>query len=412
MTNQQKVQTHNSPNMRSGVSLDQRGTGFCRQLLSFAVCALFLGPLLLLMAGTALAVPTMWGTDEDTGHLVKIENYDSTPFVTDYGRLSINDGGTIRPFPDTRDAASNEFSDIESFTLNDHGIAFMVGNSTVAFDGGGTFSGPHLYSLRIFNANGTEAVLADDGAASGGYNAVESIGAISGNDDNPINGIDFDPISGFLFGVVENSNRDDLVVIDPVTAAVTEIKTSMDGTNDIEDIQFDKQGNLYLIDDDGGESTEEDILHLAVLDRSGATPVLQSIQVVNNTGDDHRIESLAWDFQNNKLIGFSDESNSLFQLNTASDGFTDLGGVEFNDIEGIDFVPTPTGLPVPEPASLLLAAVSLGGLFFLRGQRAMRIECAIITAGREDFVLEPSPLWGSRRTGGSTVQNRCSNLSP
>jgi hypothetical protein len=368
MTNQQKVQTHNTPNMRSGASLDQQGTGFCRQLQLFAVCALFLGPLLLLMAGTALAVPIMWGTDEDTGHLVKIENYDSTPFVTDYGRLSINDGGTIRPFPDTDTEESGVFTDIESFTLNDQGVAFMVGNSTVAFAGGGTFSGPHLYSLRIFNGDGTEAVLADDGAASSGYNAVESIGAISGNDDNPINGIDFDPISGSLFGVIENSNRDDLVVIDPVTAAVTEIETSMDGTNDIEDIQFDKQGNLYLIDDDGDES--EDILHLAVLDRSGATPVLQSIQVVNNTGDDHRIESLGWDFQNDRLIGFSDASNSLFQLNTASDGFTDLGGVQFNDIEGIDFVPTPTGLPVPEPSTALL--LCLGLMALATGRRNLR----------------------------------------
>ena len=371
MTNQQKVQTHNTPNMRSGASLDQQGTGFCRQLQLFAVCALFLGPLLLLMAGTALAVPITWGTDEDTGHLVKIENYDSTPIVTDYGRLSINDGGTIRPFPDTDTENSSVFTDIESFTLNDNGVAFMIGNSTVEFSGGGTFADPHLYSLRIFNVDGTEAVLADDAAASGRYNAVESLGVISlPTTAGPINGIDFDPISGLLFGVVENGGRDDLVVIDPVTAVATEIATSMDGTDDIEDIQFDNQGNLFLIDDDGGSSETDDILHRVVLDRSGATPVLQSIQVVNNTGDDHRIESLAWDFQNDRLIGFSDASNSLFQLNTASDGFTDLGGVQFNDLEGIDFVPTPTGLPVPEPSTTLL--LCLGLMALATGRRNLR----------------------------------------
>ena len=164
--------------------------------------------------------------------------------------------------------------------------------------------------------------------------------------------------------MVENGGRDDLVVINPVTAAATEIATSMDGTDDIEDIQFDKQGNLYLIDDDGGESESEDILHLAVLDRSGTVPALESIKVVNNTGDNHRIEALGWDFQNDRLIAFSDESNSLFDLDTAEDGFTNLGGVEFNDLEGIDFVPTPTGLPVPEPSSCLLALLGLlaGGL--------------------------------------------------
>ena len=136
--------------------------------------------------------------------------------------------------------------------------------------------------------------------------------------DGPINGIDFDPISGLLFGVSENSGRDDLVMIDPVTVAATTGAISMSGTDDIEDVQFDDQGNLFLIDDDGGSSEIDDILHRAVLDRFGAVPALESIQVVNSTGGDHRIKSLGWDFQNNVPLGFSDESNSLFRLNTSS----------------------------------------------------------------------------------------------
>ena len=315
---------------------------------------------------TAFAAPVLWGTDEDTGNLIKIENYNSTPIVTDYGRLSINDGGTIHPFPDTDEGNSAEFSDIESFTLNDEGVAFMIGNTTVALAGGGTFSEPHLYSLRIFNADGTEAVRVDDASASNGFNALQSIGVISGVDGaDPINGIDFDPISGLLFGVIENTGRDDLVIIDPATAAAETVAASMDGTNDIEDIQFDDQGNLFLIDADGGSSEIEDVLHRAVLDRSGAVPTMVSIQVVNSigfnaNGDDYRFESLGWDFQNNVLLGFSDESNSLFQLNTTSNGFTNLGGVGFNDIEGIDFVPTLTGLPtIPEPSTGLLTLLGL-----------------------------------------------------
>ena len=241
---------------------------------------------------TAFAAPVLWGTDEDTGNLIKIENYNSTPIVTDYGRLSINDGGTIHPFPDTDEGNSEEFSDIESFTLNDEGVAFMIGNTTVALAGGGTFSEPHLYSLRIFNADGTEAVRVDDAAASNSFNALQSIGVISGTDADPINGIDFDPISGLLFGVIENKSHDDLVVIDMVTAAATVIAASMDGTNDIEDIQFDDQGHLFLIDADGGSSEIEDVLHRVVLDRSGAVPTMVSIQIVNSigfnaTGDDY-----------------------------------------------------------------------------------------------------------------------------
>ena len=63
-------------------------------------------------------------------------------------------------------------------------------------------------------------------------------------------------------------------------------------------------------------------------------------------------------------MAFSDTSNSLFELNPAGDGFTNLGGLGFNDIEGTDFVPTLTGLPVPEPSALVLVTVGLIGLAF------------------------------------------------
>ena len=313
-------------------------------------------------ASASSVVPIAWGTDEDTGHLVRIENYDSSPIVTDYGRLSIDDGGTVRPFPDTDTEYSDVFSDIESFTLNEQGFAYVVGNSTVDFSGGGSFASPHLYRMRIFEGDGTLAVTPDDATASGGYNVLESVAAIPGISSGAVNGLDFDPISGDLYAVVENGGRDDLVIIDRLTGATTMIAASMDGTDDVEDIQFDEYGNLYLLDDDGGANETDDVLLMATLDRSGLLPSLISISVVNNTGDDHRIESIAWDFMNQRLIGFSDESNTLFQLNTASDGYTVLGPVGFNDIEGIDFVPTSTGLPVPEPTTALLLSLGLVGL--------------------------------------------------
>lgn len=317
---------------------------------------------LVLAAAPASASPIVWGTDEDTGNLVKIEDYDTSPQVTDYGRLSIDDGGTARPFPDTDTEHDDVFSDIESFTLNDQGYAYMVGNSPVDFSGGGSFASPHLYRIRIFESDGTVAVTEDDATASGGYNALESVAAISGISSGAVNGLDFDPISGDLFAVVENGGRDDLVTINQFTGVTTMIHASMDGTDDVEDIQFDEFGNLYLLDDDGGANGSDDVLMRVTLDRSGLIPSLLSISVVNNTGDDHRIESIAWDFMNQRLIGFSDESNTLFELNTDSDGYTVLGPVGFNDIEGIDFVPTPTGLPVPEPTTALLLSIGLAGL--------------------------------------------------
>lgn len=332
----------------------------CPELKGLGFLGLIAGVLLLVVPKTGFAVPTMFGNDEDSGHLIRVEGYLSTPVVTDYGLMSVRDGATVRAFPDTQPTSSSEFSDIESFSLRDDGVAFMVGNGTVSFAGGGTLAGPQLYSIRIFNLDGSEAVQIDDGAASGGYNVLEPLGAISGIDpDSEINGIDFDPLTGLLIGVVENSGRDDLIAIDPATAIATVLSTSMDGTDDIEDIQFDSAGNLYLVDDDGGASFTDDVLHRATLDRSGALPTLLSIEVVNNTGGDHRIESLGWDYQNDRLVSFSDTSNSLFELKTDGNGYTDLGGVGFNDIEGIDFVPTPSGLPIPEPSTALLLTIGL-----------------------------------------------------
>jgi len=320
-------------------------------------------------------VPVLWGVDEDTGRLLKIELYNSSPTVTDYGLLSLNDGGTIRALYDTSTSNSAVFSDIEAFTISPSGTAYMVANSTYSWSGigGGTYAGSHLYSLEIYDpTTGAEKVSVDDSTASNGYNAIQSVGALN-TDDEPVNGIDFDPISGLLFGVIENGGRDDLITINLETAAVDTIKSSMSGTDDVEDIQFDDSGTLYLIDDDGGASETDDVLHAVTLNRNGGSVTFNSIVAdVNNTGEDGRIEGLAWDFSTGTLVGFSDDANTLISLYTSSNGYTTLGGIGFNDVEGIDFVPTISGLPegVPDTGSTAaFLGVGVVALAFARRRR-------------------------------------------
>ena len=318
------------------------------------------------------AVPVLWGVDEDTGHLLKVVSYNSSPTLTDYGLLSLNDGGTIRELYDTSTSNSAVFSDIEAFTISPSGTAYMVANSTYSWNGigGGTYVGSHLYSLEIYDpTTGAEKVSVDDSTASNGYNAIQSVGTLTTGDE-PVNGIDFDPISGLLFGVIENGGRDDLITIKPETAVVNTITTSMSGTDDVEDIQFESTGTLYLIDDDGGESETDDVLHTVTLNRNGGSVTFENIAVdVNNTGGDTEIEGLAWDLSTGTLVGFSDDANTLIALNTSSNGYTTLGAIGFNDVEGIDFVPTISGLPqgVPDTGSTAaLFGLGVAALAFAR----------------------------------------------
>ena len=144
----------------------------------------------------------------------------------------------------------------------------------------------------------------------------------------------------------------------------------MSGTDDVEDIQFDSTGTLYLIDDDGGESETDDVLHVVTLNRNGESVTFDSIVAdVNNTGGDTEIEGLAWDFSTGTLVGFSDDANTLIALNTSSNDYTTLGVIGFNDVEGIDFVPTISGLPegVPDTGSTAaLLGTGLAALVFAR----------------------------------------------
>ena len=121
-----------------------------------------------------------------------------------------------------------------------------------------------------------------------------------------------------------------------------------------------------LIDDDGGESETDDVLHAVTLNRNDGSVTFDSIVTnVNNTGEDSRIEGLAWDFSTGTLVGFSDDANTLIALNTSSNGYTTLGAIGFNDVEGIDFVPTISGLPEGVPDTDSTAALLGAGVVAL-----------------------------------------------
>lgn len=316
----------------------------------------------LLYVPASLAVPTLWGVDEDDGQLFKIDDYTNpSATFTSYGNLKWNDNGTIREVG----------NDIEAFTIRSDGMAYMVLDDDIA--------GQNEPVLMSFDMN-TASTTAD--------NVVNVIGRINvtfNTSADDITGIDFDPITGNMYALFEDddynngNDYDRLIEVDPTNGNVLSNRVIYAyGGDDYygyevsylgEDMVFNDNGEVLAIDESDNTVYYVDPLNAQITGTYDA----DTNGGVGGGGGCHGggctsyFEALAWDSENNNLIAFSDNCD-FFALITAGNGSnSSYGGVSgLTDVEGLAFW-TPGGgggAYIPTPATLALLVV--GGLGMLR----------------------------------------------
>jgi hypothetical protein len=313
----------------------------------------------------AAAAPLLWGVDEDDSELFSVADYDSaTPIFTSYGRLRWDPPG-----PNGLEIINN---DIEAVTLAPDGRLFM------ALDDDLGDNDPAV--LLSINVNSADVGVNNEVTVHG------TIGSgVSGSDN--VSGLSIDPLTGAMFGLLRDFNSGDTVdklfvipdpINDPGTVAFIGGTGALDdGSDEIfngEDLEFDAAGNLYVAENNG-DGADGDTLWLVNLLRDGSSNVTGIGDLVDlldlrtfNDDDNVKFEALGWDFENDRLLGSSD-NDDFFAIILGTGSLTDpkLGsglGV-LTDVEGIDFVPEGRGPPppsVPEPTTLLLLGLGLAGL--------------------------------------------------
>ena len=264
--------------------------------------------------GSSAADKTLWGVDEDDSMLFSVDDYTSSnPQVTRYGRLKYLRGTSVRNLP----------AEIESFTIDTDGYAYMVLNDWLD-----SLRYPVLLRFNLANASTTA------------NNIVEVIGRIDWNND--ITGIDFDLTTGKLYamGYAGWSHGDRLLIISKTDASVVQDVGEMKGdSNKVrygEDLAFDADGVLYVIDDD------HDRLY-----RVNKTTAAIEETVDNDMTSSGYYEAIAWDPVHNRLMGSNTGTHELFEV-TLRNGhnvfwFDFDDGYSLRDVEGMGFMPDSGG---------------------------------------------------------------------
>ena len=300
----------------------------------------------LVISSPAGAVPTLWGVDEDDGELFSLSDYTTLNGFVSYGELKYDTGTVL--------GLANVGKHIEAFALDIGGMAYMVVNADVIFDE------PVWMSFDVKTAS----TVSDNEVT-----LIDTMGLVFDNDGDNITGLSFRPITGDLYGLFRDdrgSTVDKLIIIDKTNGDVT-IVGSMTGLGETvgkgEDLKFDRFGNLYVTDNADDELYQVDPATgaiIAVIDNNQ-----QGGLGVGNDDDDIKFEALAWDYESDVLIGFSDKSNFFAQFDLTQNGNNqNLGSISgLTDVEGLGFF-QPTSEPIiPEPSTLILLLLGTAGLF-------------------------------------------------
>ena len=303
-------------------------------------------------------IPPLWGIDEDQNQLFYIDDY-TNPTInnfTDYGSLRWNNGGTLETFGDI----PNDNGNVESLTLTEDGTAYLA---YVGDDNPFGFSGSNRFNDVLLSFKVQDAIT------QGKDNVVVNIIDVITSDISftDFTGLSIHPTTGELYGVAKiggNTTTDALFKINTTTAVATDLGFMTNGSDtvvDVEDMEFDANGNLYVTDNNGGDITYR-------IDHTNGN----IDDVIDNDQDGGlgitgvKYEALGWDFGNDRMI-FSEDDKDVLGQNTLENGnnvnYGDLTSLGLTDIEGIDFVPTANGQPVPFEFSPSLGLL-ISGVFF------------------------------------------------
>jgi len=260
-------------------------------------------------SGTA-ANTVLWGVNEDDGMLFSVADYTQTsPSVTKYGRLYWDDNGRHR-----------RIDDIEGFSIDIDGVAYIATGRDV-----GSHDDPVLLRFNVNNASTTQD------------NVVEVVGAVNWRYGD-ITGLAIDPDTGKLYGLGIKggwSTPDHLLIIDKSTAQVISDVGAMEGQGervaDGEGMTFDAGGNLYVTDE------RHDCLHKVNQETGAITQVVD-----NDTVSSSKLQALAWDAVNNRLVAAHERTKKLWHITLQNGNNTAYGSLApfgLNDVEAMGFTP-------------------------------------------------------------------------
>ena len=254
----------------------------------------------------------LWGVNEDDGMLFSIADYtQSSMDVTKYGLLYWNDDGEHERIR----------GDVEGFTIDADGVAYMVTGRDI-----GSYSDPVLMRFSVNTASTSQD------------NVVEVIGSINWSHGD-ICGLAIDPTDGRLYALGKKGGwgtADHLLIINKLTAQVTEDVGAMEGLDDErvadgEGMTFDGSGVLYVTDQ----------RHESVHKIDKTTGAITQV-VDNDTVSSGKLQALAWDAVNNRLIGEHENTKKLYHITLQNGNNTAYGSLApygLNDVEAMGFVP-------------------------------------------------------------------------